>query len=74
MDLASCHLSSALNLEVASKFLENILTFYFRVCSTGSGIIRECRIGQGLAGCDRDLREERSLPETAGTEENYKKL
>jgi len=53
--------------------LENILTPYLRVCSTDSGILHECRIGRGLAGCDRDLREERSLPEDAGTEENYEK-
>jgi hypothetical protein len=58
---------------VASKFLENILTPYLRVCSTDSGILHECRIGQGLAGCDRDLREERSLQFPAGSEENYEK-
>ena len=58
---------------MASTFLENILTPYLKVCGTDSGILHECRTGQALAGCDRDLREERSLPEDAGTEENYEK-
>jgi len=60
-------------LEAASKFLENVLISYLRVCSIESGIIHECQIGQGLAGYDRDLREERSLPETVWTEENCEK-
>lgn len=59
---------------MASKFLENILTPYLRVCSDDSGILHECRIGQGLAGCDRDLGEERSLPETAGLRKTMKNV